>query len=323
MAGVELSFNWFYADDRDIAFFSSGRLPLRSPDADPGLPTRGTGESDWPGFLAFAGHPQAVNPPAGVIVNWNNKPATAFAASDSDFSQGSVHRVELLASQVARKRVHTLASLTAALNTAATKDLRVMQVWPAIEAVLATGPAPTARAATAASLVSLWRAAGGSRLDADLDGRVDAPGAAILDAAWPALADAVLSPVLGPLVDRLAALHPRSDDPGPRGSAYLHGWYGYVEKDLRMLLGRSVRGELSRRYCGAGDLQACRDSLWAAIDGAAATLEAEQGPVPASWRADATGERIRFLPGTLPDTMRWTNRPTFQQLMSFSGHRPR
>jgi hypothetical protein len=25
----------------------------------------------------------------------------------------------------------------------------------------------------------------------------------------------------------------------------------------------------------------------------------------------------------LPDTMRWTNRPTFQQVMSFSGHRPR
>ena len=27
MNGVEFSFNWFYADDRDIAMFSSGRLP--------------------------------------------------------------------------------------------------------------------------------------------------------------------------------------------------------------------------------------------------------------------------------------------------------
>jgi hypothetical protein len=25
----------------------------------------------------------------------------------------------------------------------------------------------------------------------------------------------------------------------------------------------------------------------------------------------------------LSDTMRWTNRPTFQQLMSFRSHRPR
>lgn len=323
MGSVELAFNWFYADDRDIAFFSSGRLPLRSPGTDPGLPTRGTGEYDWRGFLSFAGHPQAVNPPSGVILNWNNKPAGGFGAADSDFSHGSVHRVELLVGEIAKRRVHTLASVTAALNAAATRDLRVVQVWPAIKAVLDTGPAPSARAEVAASLVSAWRAAGGSRLDRDVDGRVDAPGAAILDAAWPGLADAVLGPILGPLVDRLAAVHPRSEDPGPRGSAYLDGWYGYVEKDLRMLVGRSVRGELSRRYCGAGVLLTCRESLWAAIDAAAATLEAEQGPAPSAWRVDATRERIRFLPGTLTETVRWTNRPTFQQLMSFSGHRPR
>ena len=28
-------------------------------------------------------------------------------------------------------------------------------------------------------------------------------------------------------------------------------------------------------------------------------------------------------PGVLGKTMRWANRPTFQQLMEFSGHRPR
>ena len=37
----------------------------------------------------------------------------------------------------------------------------------------------------------------------------------------------------------------------------------------------------------------------------------------------ATGERIHFQPGLIPYTMRWTNRPTFQQLMEFSSHRPR
>ena len=39
--------------------------------------------------------------------------------------------------------------------------------------------------------------------------------------------------------------------------------------------------------------------------------------------ADATRERIRFTSGVLPDTMRWTNPPMFQQLMSFRSHRPR
>ena len=144
-----------------------------------------------------------------------------------------------------------------------------------------------------------------------------------MDAAWPRIADAVMAPVLGPLVDRLALLHGRSDDAGPSGSSYISGWYGYVDKDLRTLLGREVRGPYSRRYCGAGVLATCRDALWGAIDAAAAQLEATQGPAPSAWRADANEERIRFASGVLPDTMRWTNRSTFQQLMSFSSHRAR
>lgn len=323
MSGVEFSFNWFYADDRDIAFFSSGRLPLRAPGTDPALPTLGGGDYDWRGFLPFAGHARAINPPSGVILNWNNRPAAGVGAADSNFSYGSVHRVELLQPPIAARRKHTLASVTAAMNLAATQDLRATDVWPSIRAVLRTGPAPSARAEAAAGLVEAWRAAGSSRLDRDLDGRIDDPGAAVLDAAWPRLADAVLGPVLGPLVDRLAALHGRSDDPGPGGSAFISGWYGYVDKDLRALLGQPVRGPFSRRYCGAGVLATCRDALWAALDAAAAQLEATQGPAPSAWRADAAAERIRFTSGVLRETMRWTNRPTFQQLMSFSGHRPR
>ncbi|HZO49405.1 MAG TPA: hypothetical protein VFB26_04595, partial [Gaiellaceae bacterium] len=152
-------------------------------------------------------------------------------------------------------------------------------------------------------------------------GAVDAPGAAVLDAAWPRLADAVLAPVLGPLVDRLAQLMQRSDDPNPGGSAYIDGWYGYVQKDLRTLLGRPVRGPFATRFCGRGDLAACRESLWAAIADAAAALAKAQGPDAGRWHADANAERIRFTSGVLPDTMRWTNRPTFQQVASFRASR--
>jgi acyl-homoserine lactone acylase PvdQ len=323
MNAVEFSVNWFYADDRDIAYFSSGRLPQRANGIDPALPTSGTGEYDWRGYLPFEAHPRAVNPPSGAIVNWNNKPAGGFGASDSTFSYGSVHRVELLRRPIAGERKHTLAGVTGAVNAAATQDLRVTDVWPAIRAVLRTGPAPGARAEAAADLVDAWRSAGGSRIDRDLDGRIDDPGAAVLDAAWAGLADAVLSPALGPLVPRLAQLHSRSNNAGPSGSAYLWGWYGYVDKDLRSLLGESVQAPFSRRYCGAGVLQTCREALWAALDAAAVELERTQGATPSAWRADATAERIRFTSGLLPDTMRWTNRPTFQQVLSFSGHRRR
>jgi acyl-homoserine lactone acylase PvdQ len=321
MNGVEFSFNWFYADDRDIAMFSSGRLPVRAPGTDPALPTIGTGEYDWRGFLPYSGHARGIDPPSGAIFNWNNRPAADVGAADSNFSYGSVQRVDLLRSSAGGHMKHTLASLVGAMNRAATEDLRVEVVWPTIARVLQTGPAPSARAALAANTIASWQS--GSRLDADLDGKIDDPGAAVLDAAWPRLADAVLTPVLGPLVPRLAALQERSDDPGPGGSAYIDGWYGYVDKDLRSLLGEDVRGPYSRPYCGAGVLATCREALWAALDAAAAQLEATQGPDPSRWRADATAERIRFSSGVLPDTMRWTNRPTFQQVMSFSSHRPR
>ena len=323
MNGVEFSFNWFYADDRDIAFFSSGRLPIRAANTDSALPTLGDGNYDWRGFVPFAGHAQGINPPSGAILNWNNRPAAGVGASDSNFSYGSVHRVDLLRAAVSGRKRHSLATLTGAMNNAATQDLRAVRVWPVIRAVLETGPAPSKRAESAASLLDSWRAAGSSRLDRELDGKVDDPGAAVMGAAWPRLADAVVRPALGPLVDRLAALHGRSNDPGPGGSAYLSGWYGYVDKDLRTLLGREVRSPYSRRYCGGGVLATCRDALWRALDAASAELEGTQGPAPLAWRADATAERIRFTSGVLPDTMRWSNRPTFQQLMSFSSHRPR
>ena len=323
MSSVEFSFNWFYADDRDVAFFSSGRLPLRAPGTDPALPTSGVGDSDWQGFLPFAGHARGINPPSGLILNWNNKPAADVGSADSNFAYGSVHRVELLRNALGTQRKLTLAGVTGTMNAAATQDLRATDVWPAIRAVLRTGNAPSARAEAAAGLVDSWRGMGASRIDGDLDGKVDHPGAAVMDEAWPRIADAVMTPVLGPLVDRLARLMTRSNDPSPGGSAYLSGWYGYLDKDLRALLDQPVRGPYSRRYCGAGVLATCREALWRALDTAAAELEKAQGPAPSAWRSDATRERIRFTSGFLPDTMRWTNRPTFQQVISFSGHRPR
>jgi acyl-homoserine lactone acylase PvdQ len=322
MNQIEFTFNWFYADNRDIAMFSSGRLPRRHPHIDPGLPTIGTGKYEWRGFIPLSKHPHQVNPRNGVILNWNNKPAPGFAAADDQWAYGSVHRNELLEDAIAPRQQHTLTSVVAAMNRAATQDLRNAQVLPTIADVLATGPAPSARAARMLALLRGWHAQGSSRLDRDLDGKIDHPGAAIMDAAWPLLADAVLSPVLGPQLDQLARLIGRDNRANSGGSSYGSGWYGYVDKDLRTVLGRPVEGPFSTRFCGEGDLGACRESLWAALDAAGAALQSQQGPNPAAWRADATAERIVFEPGLfLKDTMRWTNRPTFQQVVSFTGHR--
>jgi len=322
VAQVEAMFNFFYADDRDIAHVTAGRLPIRALGTDSALPTVGTGEYDWQGFLTAKAHPQSVNPASGAILDWNSRPARGWGAADDNWSYGSVQRKDLLTAALGTGK-RSVAEVVAASNKAATQDLRVMEVWPAIAAVLATGPAPSPRERTAADVVTAWRAAGGSRLDRDLDGKIDHAGAAIMDAAWPLIARAVMRPVLGDLVERLAQLHIVSDDANSQGSAYLSGWYGYVDKDLRALLGRQVASPYSQRYCGGGDLDACRAALWTVIAEASTALAAKQGPDPVAWRADARAERIDFTTGLLRDTMAWTNRPTFQQVMSFKGHRRR
>jgi acyl-homoserine lactone acylase PvdQ len=319
---IEFSFNWFYSDKDDIAMFSSGRLPNRHPQVDMGLPTDGTGKYEWRGFLSQQQHPHGITPRDDAITNWNNKPVFGWQAADDNWSFGSIHREQLLREALNQRITHTLGSTVAAMNRAATQDLRNAKVLRSIEAVLDTGSAPNARDQQMLDLLKAWRTAGSSRLDRDLDGKIDDPGAAILDAAWPRITDAVMRPVLGPLVDRLERLVPRDQAPNPRGSSYNTGWYGYVDRDLRTLLGRPVSQPFATRFCGGGDLAACRASLWAALEAAGDELTTAQGPNPSAWRADATGERIRFS-GFLPNTMRWSNRPTFQQVMSFRSHRPR
>jgi acyl-homoserine lactone acylase PvdQ len=314
------TFNTFYADSRNVAQITTGRLPIRPAGVDPGLPTEGTGNHEWAGFLNAEAHPQAIVR-SGVLNNWNNKPARGFPAADDQWSYGSIGRVQLLNDNTARVRRHTLATLTGAMNAAATQDVRAMKFVPILARLLKGGTAPSARAAQMLSLLEDWRAKGGSRLDRDLDGRIDHPGAVILDTAWNRLADASMTPVLGkPLADQLAeTLHGRYDLP-PGGQ--FGGWHMYMSKDIRRLLGERVRGRFANRYCGAGNLTVCRAALWAALEAAGVELEAAQGPDPAAWRADATRERINFLPGVLPLTIRYTNRPSgIQQVIEFGGHR--
>ena len=76
------TFNVAYADDRDVAMFSAGRLPIRPRGVDPGLPADGRGGYEWRGFLPARRHPQQVDPPSGELINWNNKPAHDFPAAD-------------------------------------------------------------------------------------------------------------------------------------------------------------------------------------------------------------------------------------------------
>lgn len=205
----------------------------------------------------------------------------------------------------------------AIMNGAAQEDLRAVAVWPVIRQVLAGGPAPSKLAEEAAGLISTWAEHGASRFG---NTQPRDPGAAVMDAVWAPIAEAVLGPVLGKeLMAEFKSINGVDNPPNSAGSSFDGGWYGYVSKDLRSELGQPVEGAFSRNYCGNGSLEACRSSLWAVIQSAAEQLEKSQGSDLSKWRAAAV--RITFPPDPLLNfTMRWTNRSTFQQVIEFTGH---
>ncbi len=137
-----------------------------------------------------------------------------------------------------------------------------------------------------------------------------------MDTAWDGIATAVMRPVLGPLTSNLAQHAPFSSTP-----SFDPGWFGYVSKDLRTELGMKVRGPYSRRYCGNGSLKALPSRRCGRRSRPRrSSCQGSQGPNPSSWHSSATAERITFIPGLIPFTMRWTNRSTFQQVIEFTGH---
>jgi acyl-homoserine lactone acylase PvdQ len=322
------TFNSFYIDDKHVAEITTGLLPIRPKGIDPSLPTIGTGKYEWRGFLSAAGHPQGIDPlntpTKGTMVNWNNDAAHGFGAADDEWgANGSVARVSLLNEALRQQRKNgkwSLAAVTSAMNEAAGQDVLAIETVPLLSALLKGSPAPDAQAAKMLALLVAWRKAGGNRLDLNGDGKIDNPGAAIMDAAWPRIANAFMAPVLGPQLNELNSLFSRFE--APPGGQYA-GWYQYFDRDVRKLLGMLQPQPFANAYCGAGNLRRCQKSVWAAIAATGSALTRQQKTsTPSAWRASATAERITFIPGLLKFTMSYTNRPSgIQQVISFNRHR--
>jgi acyl-homoserine lactone acylase PvdQ len=323
------TFNSFYLDKKHIAMFTSGLLPKRAKGTDPSLPTVGTGQYEWHGFIPPRRHIHGIDPSntpvKGTMVNWNNISARGFGAADDAWNgNGSVFRVDMLNKELRKqKNKHgkwSLADVTSAMNAAATQDVRAIDTVPLLRKLLHGSTAPNQQAVRMLNLLVAWRENGGNRLDLNNDGLIDDPGAAIMDAAWPRIADALLRPQLGPQLDELNSFFTRFNGP-PSGQNV--GWYMYFDRDIRRLLGMKQPAPFQNRYCGHGNLAKCQNAMWHAIAAAGDELTQEQGTSnPSAWRADANAERIHFVPGILSTTMRYTNRPSgIQQVITFNRHR--
>ena len=165
-----------------------------------------------------------------------------------------------------------------------------------------------------------WASSGAHRIDRDADGQYDDQAAvALMDEWWPRLIPAMFDPELADLY----GLTPMTfdDHPGPSGSAFLDGYYGYVEKAARMALGRAVPDPYDVLACGDGTRAGCRAVLAQSLQQAVDTL----GSDPSSWDACESCDAIHFTAVglvTVPD-IPWQNRPTFQQVVQVTEHRPR
>lgn len=295
------TFNWAYVSRQATAYFSSGLLPRRPRGLDRRLPTLGTGKYEWLGYLQERQHPHDVSGPDGLLLNWNNRSAPGFMHGD-DEPYGSVQRVENFDKWPAKPVITDNVGI---MNRAATEDVRA-SVWPVISRTLRRGQAPSARDQQVLDLMDDWIERDAPRIDVDGDGNFDDAGPVVMDAVFRPLVEAVLSPVLGDLVDDLNDV---------RGLNGLEG-ASYVDKDLRTLLGEPVTGRFNLRYCGGGSLPACTASLWQVVHDTADRLAQEQGQAnPSLWRKDAS--TTGFVPNVLPDRFPTTNRPTFQQVLEF------
>ena len=192
------TFNSFYASANESAFITSGLLPLRPKGVNPDLPGQRRGQVRVEGLPAQPRRTRRSSTP---------RPATS---STGTTSRPRTSRPPTTAGTSSRCSARSCSPA----SSRASPSRRWPTSWPR-----PTRPRPrtcassscgrrSRRCSTAArrptradkqivALLQAWHDAGGSRRDADRDGKIDDPGVPILDAAWKGLSDAGLCDRLG------------------------------------------------------------------------------------------------------------------------------
>ncbi|HEX4107814.1 MAG TPA: penicillin acylase family protein [Solirubrobacteraceae bacterium] len=339
---IGYTFNWFFVNRQHIAYFNSGRNPVRSADTDPLFPV--WGGYAWKGWspqtyteqdTAQSAHPQAVDQP--FFTSWNNKQAPGYADGSTGEEFSSVYRSQLLSdgieSFLSSGQRMSLADLINVMGTAATQDLRGVEVLPSLLKVIGTPSDP--RLASAVSELTAWMNSGAHRIDPTDSGQYeDSQAIQIMDAWWPLLVKAIFQPTLGSsLLSQVESEFPINDQPGHGtsgshlGSSWDVGFYGVVQEDLRKVLGQKVPGGgLSRAYCGQGKLATCRSALESSLEQALGESAAQVYPADSECAAGnqecSDSINFRALGAVTEPEIPWQNRPTFQQAVQISGQQP-
>ncbi|MEU7304039.1 penicillin acylase family protein [Streptomyces sp. NPDC007206] len=341
---INFTFNWFYADSQHTAYYNSGDNPVRASGVDAEFPVWAQPAYEWRNwdpatntadYTPASAHPGSVD--QDYYVSWNNKQAKDYTTAS--WGDGSVHRGNLLEDRV-KKLVAaggvTRTKLVQAMADAALADLRAEDVLPKLLKVIDSSTVTDSTAAAAVAKLKAWVNAGAKRTETSAGSHTyaDADAIRILDAWWPLLVKAEFEPGLGSdlynaFTNNLSVDEAPSAGHGPTGShagsSFQYGWWSYVDKDIRAVLGENVRGGLTEKYCGGGSLSACRDMLISTLDQAAGMTAAQVYPgddqcsAGDQWCADSIVQRT--LGGIKHGKISWQNRPTFQQVVEYTSHR--
>jgi hypothetical protein len=341
-------------NNTDTAYYNSGWNPVRPANVDANLPIQAASQYEWQNwnpstdradYTAFGAHPNSVD--QDYYVSWNNKQALNYTAAS--FGDGSVYRSNLLDARVkalvqSGTKV-TRSAVVKAMEDSAVTDLRGEDVLPTLLKVINSAPVTDPTQAAIVAKLTAWQQAGSKLVEtsAGSESYVNASAIQTMDAWWPLLVQAEFQPGMG--TDLFNAMvgaiqineSPSGGQTGPssgpadanesiphKGSSFQYGWWSYVDKDLRSVLGQPVQGGLTQQYCGNGSLTACRTALLTSLTQAAAepatTVYAGDADCSAGdqWCADSIIQRP--MGGITDGKITWQNRPTFQQVVQFVGH---
>jgi acyl-homoserine lactone acylase PvdQ len=356
-SNVGYAFNWFYVNSSQAAYFNSGLNPVRPANTDPNQPMAADAAHEWvnwnpatnvAAYLPAAAHPQSVN--QDFYISWNNKQAQDYSAADGNFSFGPVQRGQLLDEGVRAATAGGAkldrAGVVKVMEDAANVDLRGREVLGPLLQVINSQPVTDPTQAALVAGLTAWQTAGSHRIETTPGSHTYQNAGTIqtFDAWWPLLVSGEFQPSLGTsLYSSLVSAMQTNESPsggqqdpgaspgslsesrGHKGSSFQFGWWGYVSKDLRSVLGQPVVSPLAQTYCGGGSLAACRSMLLTTLSQAAAEPATQIYPGDSvcaagdQWCADTIIQSP--LGGITESPISWQNRPTYQQVVSFPAHR--
>ena len=312
-------FNFMYADtEGHIAYWHTGRVPVRVHGHDPRLPAPGDGRFDWRGYLDPQLWPHVVDPAQGFIASWNNKPQLSWPDAGDGSLWGAQQRVgQPMALLAASDRLDQTTLWHVARRTGELDLRETLGFRPFLTQLAARGDLTSVERAAIAE-VEAWDGTafypGGAERDSSGNetGKVKYPAFAILSEWYHALdvqvGSGVFQPVTGSADTKAGMLTYTNHSAGSPEFEFFDDYDSFL---YNVLAGRTRSGT---DYLGG---QSASDVSKAALDTAVAQLTQAQGGNPSTWRADMPQIVFQAVDVSNIPNIPWENRGTWGQAVDF------